>query len=92
MKEASHKVPDGKMVNINLETDSGKVKSVSIRGDFFLEPAEKLEELEDKIEGLDKDTEAQKIEEKLESVDAELIGFSRKDIGKAFRKAVGEEE
>ena len=88
--EASQKVPDGKMVEIELETDSGKVKQARIRGDFFLEPPEKLEKLEARIEGLETDTGKEKIVEELETVEADMIGFSPEDVAEAFQKAVKE--
>ena len=86
--EASQKVPDGKMVGIELETDSGKVKQARIRGDFFLEPPEKLEKLESRIKGLETDTGKEKIIEGLESVEVDMIGFSSEDVAEAFQKAV----
>jgi lipoate-protein ligase A len=88
--EASQKVPDGKMVEIELETGSAKVKQARIRGDFFLEPPEKLEELEARIEGLETDTGKEKIVEELETVEADMIGFSPEDVAEAFQKAVKE--
>ena len=92
MKKASHKVEDGKMVKIELDIDEEKVEGVRIRGDFFLEPPEKLEDIEESLEGLKLDSSIDKVAEKAEEVEAELIGFSHTDIGNAFRKAVDEED
>lgn len=89
--KASQKVPEGKMVEIELEEDSGKIEKVRIRGDFFLEPPEKLGELEEKLEGLKTDAKQEEIKEKLQSVDVDMIGFSPKDVAEAFRKAVSGE-
>ncbi|QKQ98935.1 hypothetical protein GKQ38_05485 [Candidatus Nanohaloarchaea archaeon] len=90
MDEASHKVPDGKMVNIKLQTHEGVLTHVELRGDFFIEPAEKLSELEDALNGLPIDADKQDIVDSIESVDVELIGFSAEDIAEAIRKAMGE--
>lgn len=87
--EASHKVPDGKMVNIKVETEDNQVFEVEIRGDFFLEPPEKLGELEEKLRGLEIKSSKDEICERLDSIDADLIGFSTEDIAEAFQKAVG---
>jgi hypothetical protein len=87
-QEASHKVPDGKMVKIKFRDNEGDVYDVEIRGDFFIEPPEKLHELQEKMEGLDVQASKNEICEKLEDVDADLIGFSREDVAEAFRKAV----
>lgn len=86
--EASRKVPDGKMVEIHLEIQDSEVSEAKIRGDFFLEPPEKLEELEGRLEGLETNAGKEKIIEQLEEVEADLIGFSREDIAEAFREAI----
>lgn len=86
--EASQKVPDGKMVELELEVNSGEVREARIRGDFFLEPPEQLEKLEEQLEGLKTDVERKEITEKLERVDVDMIGFSGEDVADAFRKAV----
>jgi len=90
MQKASHKVEDGKMVKIGVDINNEEVEGVEIRGDFFLEPPEKLGEIEEKIQGLDIDSTIEEVAEKVEEVEAELIGFSHRDIGEAFRKAVEE--
>lgn len=92
MKKASHKVPNGKKIDLKLEFRDEEVVDVEIRGDFFLEPAEKLTELENKIEGLSRDSSSDEIVDRLEEVEAKLIGFSEDDIGKAFEKAVGDSD
>jgi hypothetical protein len=91
-QEASHKVPDGKMVKIKFRDDEGDVYDVEIRGDFFIEPPEKLQELEEKMEGLDVQASKDEVCKKLEDVDADLIGFSKEDVAETFRKAVKGEE
>jgi len=87
--EASHKVPNGKMVNIKVQTEDGQVYEVEIRGDFFLEPPEKLGELEEKLQGMDIKSGKDEVRERLDEIDADLIGFSAEDIAEAFSKAVG---
>jgi len=89
---ASLKIPEGKMVKINAEIDHRKIVDAEIRGDFFLEPPEKLHELEEKLSGLEVTVSKGKIVEKLETVDAELIGFSREDVAKALRNAADKVE
>ncbi len=85
--EASVKVPEGKLVK--LEVDYGdKVEDISITGDFFLEPPEALEEFERALEGLKTDFSRDEVVEELEAVDARTIGFSRKDIAEALKEAV----
>ena len=90
MRQASRKVPDGKMVQVKLEVRNEEVVEAEIRGDFFLEPPEKLSELEQSLIGLKENEEKEKIVQKLDEIEAQLIGFSREDIAEAFRKAGGE--
>jgi len=90
VSEASHKVPEGKLVKIKVETEDEEVYEVEIRGDFFLEPPEKLSELEEKLEEADIDSSKSEIAEKLNEIDAELIGFSTSDVAEAFQKAIKE--
>ncbi|MFB6174519.1 MAG: lipoate protein ligase C-terminal domain-containing protein [Candidatus Nanohalobium sp.] len=91
-QEASHKVPEGKMVKIKFRNEDGTVYDVQIRGDFFIEPPEKLQELENRIEGIDVEASRKEITEKLAGIDADLIGFSSEDVAEAFRKAAGDGE
>lgn len=86
----SRKVPDGKMVSIDFDkTEKGELSDVSITGDFFVEPPEAIEEFNNRLEGLDLDSD--NILQVLEVVDAELIGFSREDIVKCIENAEGEQ-
>lgn len=85
--KSSVKVPDGKLVKIEVEYDD-KIEDVKIRGDFFIQPPEALEELENAVEGLEKDASEQDIMLALESVDADLIGFSAEHVAEALKEAV----
>lgn len=86
-------MPGGKMVKLDIEQERGKISEARIRGDFFIEPPEKLRELEKALEGLKPDSEVEEVEKELEDVEAKLIGFSISDIAEVFRQAVeGEEE
>lgn len=85
----SRKVPDGKLVNIDFDYKQGKLKDVEITGDFFVQPPEALNDLERVLEGskLSED-----LTDQLEDVDAELIGFSRKDILECIESGLGDEK
>ncbi|MBI5553838.1 MAG: hypothetical protein HY917_03805 [Candidatus Diapherotrites archaeon] len=41
-----YKIPDGKLIKISLEHDSGKIQSIRITGDFFLYPENGIELIE----------------------------------------------
>lgn len=83
MSEGSVKIPAGKFVKVIVENGD-----VNVRGDFFLEPPEALEEIERKLEQVEGGEE--EALEALEEIDAEFIGFSREDVAEAYGKAAGE--
>ncbi|MDY6789275.1 MAG: lipoate protein ligase C-terminal domain-containing protein [Candidatus Nanohaloarchaea archaeon] len=85
--KASVKVPEGKLVKLKAEVGD-RLKNVNITGDFFLQPPEALEELENALEGMESDIDEEKVLERLEKVDAQTIGFDRKHIVEALRKVV----
>ena len=62
---------------------------VSVTGDFFIEPPEAREEIEEVLVNLDHETDEEKIVEAVQSIEAQLIGFSAEDVAEAFREAVG---
>lgn len=84
MTEGSVKIPAGKFVKVIIENGE-----VNVRGDFFLEPPEALEEIEQKL--ADVEGGEREALEALEDVDADFIGFSREDVAEAYGKAAGEE-
>jgi len=84
---ASIKVPNGKLVNVAATYDD-TIDSVTITGDFFLEPPEARADLERAIEGRSTDVSQQELVDAIESVDAQLIGFSAPHLAEAVREAV----
>lgn len=86
MKKASKKVEDGKLVKVELSY-TGKIDEIKIHGDFFVEPPEALEEIRENLVGLK--AERKKLIENIESVEAELIGFSSEDLAEVIIEASG---
>lgn len=92
MGKASVKVDGGKLVKVKTEF-SDVLEDVEIRGDFFIQPPEALEELEQKLEGMAADSTREELVGKLQEVEAKLIGFSADEIAEAVKKSVqGDEE
>ena len=87
----SKKVEDGKLVKIDAEIGE-KFSKVKIHGDFFVEPADKLEEIRSTIEGKTIDFERERLIEEIGSIDADLIGFSAEDIVDVLERFIGEEK
>ncbi|MDY6778781.1 MAG: lipoate protein ligase C-terminal domain-containing protein [Candidatus Nanohaloarchaea archaeon] len=84
---ASVKVPDGKLVRASITYDE-TVEDVTITGDFFLEPPEAREELEEALEGLEAEVPREEVLERLEHVDARLIGFSRENVADTVMEVI----
>lgn len=50
IKKSVYKIPEGKLVKIELETADDKIKKIKITGDFFLYPEEIISKLEKSLE------------------------------------------
>ncbi len=48
---AEYKVPGGKLVTVDLDTDAGMISHARVAGDFFLEPDEALDAINAALEG-----------------------------------------
>ena len=51
MLQAIYKVPDGKLLKVFLEKEEERIQTITITGDFFMYPEEKIEELERMLVG-----------------------------------------
>ncbi|MEM9058035.1 MAG: biotin/lipoate A/B protein ligase family protein [Pseudomonadota bacterium] len=87
-----YKVPDGKMVVVDLEVQDGKLANVQLAGDFFLEPAEALGDLSRALNGQPADASVADLTAALNAglrPDATLIGFTAQAVAIAVRRALG---
>ncbi len=84
----SVKVEDGKLVRIDVEYED-RIENVSMTGDFFLEPPEAREELEEVLKGLEPDVSEEEVVGRLENTEAQMIGFEAKHIAEALQEALG---
>lgn len=81
------KVKNGKLIKCVLEIKDGRIKSIKFTGDFFMHPEEKIEELEERLRGVEFD------KEKLEKLifeffeEVEIIGASRGDFVEVIMRA-----
>ncbi|MDY6771403.1 MAG: lipoate protein ligase C-terminal domain-containing protein [Candidatus Nanohaloarchaea archaeon] len=85
--KASVKVPGGKLVRVEAEY-SDVFEDVNITGDFFLEPPDALQEIEQRIEGMATDADQDDYAEAVRQVDAEMVGFSADDVAEALSEVV----
>ncbi|MGY5318652.1 lipoyl protein ligase domain-containing protein [Neomicrococcus lactis] len=86
------KVPGGKLVVVDLESESGVISAASINGDFFLEPDTALEDLNRSLIGLSVNADHQTIREAIHNGLPEgthLIGFDAQAVAMGVRRALG---
>lgn len=85
------KIPNGKLVSMEVWAENGRVGKVRISGDFFLHPEEKIDDVERALEGLpllsDERAVAARITAALDR--ARLVGASAEDLARIFLKAAG---
>lgn len=89
MSKGSVKVNGGKLVNVEVEKESSKVK---LTGDFFLQPPESREQIEETIQNNISAFDRENLVHKLSSLDVKFIGFSPKDVVKALEDALEGED
>lgn len=51
IKKSIYKIPDGKLVKIDLEEENGMIEKIKITGDFFMHPEEIITTLEENLAG-----------------------------------------
>ena len=86
-----YKTPGGKLVVVDLDIEGGTLRHVEVSGDFFLEPAEALDDIVGALEGApgsaDEGELARRIAANLRE-GAELMGFTPEAVAIAVRRAV----
>jgi lipoate-protein ligase A len=87
-----YKVQGGKLVVVDVDVRDERLFEFRISGDFFLEPAEALEDIRAAVEGLPASSTVPEIATAIRAglrADAEMIGFSPEAVGIAIRRALG---
>ena len=86
-----YKVPGGKLVVVDLEVRHGKLAEVRLSGDFFLEPPEALDLINQALCGLPADADAARLAAAVEAAlprEAELFGFSAQAVAVTVQRAL----
>lgn len=81
MIQFDYKVKNGKLLRILVDIDSGKIRSLKIRGDFFMHPEDFIYDLESFLVGKSVlDLDLKTLDEYLHQNKVEIIGFSSSDL------------
>ncbi|NDL60846.1 lipoyl protein ligase domain-containing protein [Phytoactinopolyspora mesophila] len=85
-----YKVPGGKLVVADLVVVDGIIDKATISGDFFLEPDDALQRINEAVSGVPVETSAAQLTARIEAVlgDAVLLGFTAAAVAVAVRRAV----
>lgn len=87
-----YKVPGGKLVAVDVETADGVITQAFVSGDFFLEPDEALEDINDALAGMASTSSVTDLAAAINgrlSDDVRMIGFTPEAVGIAVRRALG---
>ena len=88
---AEYKVPGGKLVVVDVEIDNQRIVSCRLAGDFFLEPDDALEAINNAIVGLPHSISAEAIATAVRAAlpgDVQMMGFDPESIGTVVRRAI----
>ena len=88
---AKYKVPGGKLVVVDLEVDQQRISRAQVAGDFFLEPDEALEDINNALVGLPVSSSGEDIAGAVRgalSPDVVMMGFSPEAIATVVRRAL----
>ncbi len=87
-----YKVPQGKLVAVDLDVVEDRLRNVSVSGDFFLEPDSALGDINGALEGMPATAGAEELAQAVTRAlgpDVALVGFSADAVGIAVRRALG---
>ena len=88
---AEYKVPGGKLVVVDLDVDNNVIVACRVAGDFFLEPDDALETINNAIIGLPISSSAEAIAGVIRTAlpaDVVMMGFSPEAVGTVVRRAI----
>ncbi|WP_435642763.1 lipoate--protein ligase family protein [Streptomyces sp. H49] len=86
-----YKVPGGKLVVVDVETDGGVLRDVRVAGDFFLEPDEALDAVNGALEGAPAATDAAGLAARIEAAlpaGTVMFGLTAEGVAIAVRRAL----
>lgn len=90
-----YKVPGGKLVAVDVQTEEGRLARVSLSGDFFLEPDTALERIDAALNGMPETSNVKQLTAAIERTIGEMgdsvamIGFTPEAVAIAVRRALG---
>ena len=90
-RHGEYKVPGGKLVVADFIVIDGRFTAMQVSGDFFLEPASALDDIDAALEGLSIDTDEAALAAAIRSAlepSAQLFGITPEAVAVALRRAL----
>lgn len=91
-RHAEHKIPDGKLVVVDLQTSNGVLTHVQLSGDFFMEPTDTLDTINAALTALPEDAPHNTIIRQINTAITDetlLYGITVKGIAVVIERALG---
>ncbi|MEM7816003.1 MAG: lipoate protein ligase C-terminal domain-containing protein [Candidatus Aenigmatarchaeota archaeon] len=86
-RHIDYKVPGGKFLRIDIDTEKDKITDIRITGDFFIHPEEGILDIENSLRGANKNKVGEILRKTLNEKNIKIIGFDVSDIEKAVSMA-----
>jgi hypothetical protein len=91
LMHGEYKVPGGKLVVADVTVADGRLTTVRISGDFFLEPPEVLNDIDRALEGMPADASETMFSQAIDSLlpaNTRMFGFSSTAVAIAVTRAL----
>ncbi|MBV6271701.1 biotin--protein ligase [Alcaligenaceae bacterium CGII-47] len=86
-----YKIPEGKLVVVDLHVMDGRLHAVQLSGDFFLEPPDTLSMINSALNGLPRDATSTQIEQAVQAAigaDVMMYGITAAGIAVVIQRAL----
>ena len=84
----NYKIPDGKMLKINVELEDNVIRSIKLTGDFFIFPNEAVEDIENYLINMNINDISDKLSKFIENNTIEVIGFSPENLEEIIKENI----
>lgn len=91
MRHGEYKIPEGKLVVVDLHVVDGRLRDVQLSGDFFLEPPETLSAINTALDGLPHEATVEQLEYAANTAigpDVMMYGITTVGIALVVRRAL----
>lgn len=91
MRHGEYKIPEGKLLVVDLRVVEGRLRDVQLSGDFFLEPPETLDAINAALDGLPHDASAEQLERTAQAAmgaDVMMYGITTAGIAVVIQRAL----